>query len=197
MRGHIVGDLVRSGKGRQRMTIEFDGNVGELWDELHDKAIDVSVKEFREKRSLSANAYFHVLVNQIAARLGETDPEPPTDDDVKRRLVLDYGTIDKDEAGNYVGAMLPDGVDVLKYYPYAKPYKTEWKNGRQYTCYIFYKRTSDLNSKEMSRLISGTVADAEALGIHTEPSEYIDKLIKAMERGKSNAEPHHKGVDQT
>ena len=182
MKARIIGDLVRSGQGRQRMTIEFDGNVGDLWDELHDKAVDVTLKEHRERRSLNANAYFHVLVNQIAARLGETDPEPPTDDDVKRRLVLDYGTIDKDDAGQYVGAKLPSGVDVLKYYPYAKPYKAVWENGREYVCYVFYKRTSDLDSKEMSRLISGTIAEAEALGIHTEPTEYIDKMIKAMER---------------
>ena len=184
MRARIIGDLVRSGRGRQRMTLEFDGNVGDLWDELHDKDIEVSIKQHRERRSLSANAYFHTLVNQIAARLGETDPEPPTDDDVKRRLVLDYGTIDKDEAGAYVGAKLPAGVDVLKYYPYAKPYKVDWENGRAYTCYVFYKRTSDMDSKEMSRLISGTIKEAEALGIHTEPQEYIDKLINAMERSK-------------
>ena len=181
MRARIIGDLVRSGRGRQRMTLEFDGNVGDLWGELHDKDIEVSIKQHRERRSLNANAYFHVLVNQIAARLGETDPEPPTDDDVKRQQVFKYGAIERDDANNAVGAKLPSRVDVLKYYPYAKPYKVDWENGQEYICYVFYKRTSDMDSKEMSRLISGTVADAEALGIHTDPVEF-ERIISTMER---------------
>ena len=47
MKARIIGDLVRSGQGRQRMTLEFDGNVGDLWDELHDHEIDVTMKQHR------------------------------------------------------------------------------------------------------------------------------------------------------
>ena len=41
-------------------------------DEMKDKTIRLSAKEWREHRSLTANAYFHVLVGKIAERMNLT-----------------------------------------------------------------------------------------------------------------------------
>ena len=51
------------------------------------KPLSLEVKQYREQRSLDANAYFHVLVSKIA----EMDYQ--SIDDVKRQLVCDYGTV--------------------------------------------------------------------------------------------------------
>ena len=171
--------LNRSMEGEYQITLQTrDRSVLEIWEEReHDLRVDV--KRWRERRSLDANAYFHVLVGKIAEKLAETDKAPPTNDDVKRRLVMDYGTIDTDADGHIVGAKIPAGVDVLKYYPYAKAYKEVTENGRTYECYVFFKRTRDLDSKEMARLIDGTIKEAKQLDIETATPQEIAAMEAA------------------
>ena len=82
MTGRLV-DMSFTLGGKQRVTLEINGDFRETWDKLHlEQVLDIEIKKHREKRSLSANAYFHVLVNKIAAETGESD------DEVKRRLVV-------------------------------------------------------------------------------------------------------------
>jgi hypothetical protein len=185
MKGRL-GEPSRTLKGEIALTfITRDPAALRAWDELHDKDVFFEVKQYRERRSLDANAYFHVLVNKIAAKLAETDPDAPTDDEVKRKLVLDYGTLERDDSGGVVGAKLPAGVNVLKYYPYAKSYKSVTENGRDYECYIFYKRTRTLDTKEMTRLISGTVHEAKQLGIETMTPQELEAMNAAWEGRKA------------
>ena len=88
---------------------------GEIWDKLHQEPVlDVEIKKHREKRSLSANAYFHVLCNKISAETGESE------DAVKRRLVVSYGALARDKDGKPVGLKLPPTVDPSDFYPYVR-----------------------------------------------------------------------------
>ena len=43
------------------------------------------IKQFKKRRSLDANAYFHVIVDKIAKKLNQSV------DVIKQKLVLDYG----------------------------------------------------------------------------------------------------------
>ena len=80
MTGRLV-DMAFTLGGKQRVTLEINGDFREIWDKLHqEQVLDVEIKKHREKRSLSANAYFHVLCNKISAETGESE------DAVKRRL---------------------------------------------------------------------------------------------------------------
>lgn len=110
MTGRLV-DMAFTLGGKQRVTLELNGDFREIWDKLHlEPILDVEVKKHREKRSHSANAYFHVLVNKIAAETGESD------DLVKERLVVAYGTVARDKDGCTVGFKLPVSVDVHDLY---------------------------------------------------------------------------------
>ena len=62
MRVHLT-EITRSYEGKLRVTFEVDAV-----DELRgmEGELDIAVKKYREGRSLSANAYFHVLVGKIA-----------------------------------------------------------------------------------------------------------------------------------
>ena len=113
------------------------------------------MKKWRRKRSNDANAYFHVLVTAIAEARGISN------DEVKRMLVVDYGTLARDEDNQIIGFKLPPGVDVGRIYPYTK----------LFNCYLVYKRSSDMDSKEMARLIDGAVHEAKELGIDTDTPE--------------------------
>lgn len=131
----------------------------------------LEVMRYREQRSLDANAYFHLLVDKIAKALNKGA------DEVKKQLNLDYGTIMKDDKGAKVGFKLPASVDVSLIYPYAKWFDERIENGVKFSCYIIYKETHTLDTKEMSKLIDGTVQEAQALGIETRtPDEIADML---------------------
>lgn len=137
--------------------------------------IEVEAKKHRKKRSLDANSYFHVLCNKIAAKLGAGD------DETKKRLNLEYGTLAKNSDGTIVAAILPEGVDASCYYDYFKAYARKRIENTECICYKAYKRTRELNSSEMARLIEGTIYEAQRLGIDTATPDEQALMIKRWE----------------
>ena len=164
MKGRLL-DFSFSLNHKQRITIELDSDFREGFDALKGADLEIKIKKWRRKRSLDANAYFHVLVNEIAMAKGLSD------DEVKRALVVDYGTVARDDDGMVIGFKLPASVSVDDIYPYTKLYKQVEENGRLFNCYLVYKRSSAMDSKEMSHLIDGTVSEAKELGIDTDTPE--------------------------
>ena len=169
IRGKLVDHLLLAG-GRQRITIDTEDDFRGEYDRLHEKEISAEIKVYRKPRSLDANAYFHVLVNKIASAMASSDEE------IKKWLVVKYGTVETDEDGSAYGAMLPATADIDKFYPYTRCYKTVEQNGKTYNCYLFYKRTRDMDSKEMSHLIDGTVSEAQSLDIETMTPDQLAQL---------------------
>lgn len=168
--GTMIGRLVDLTIGlnrKQRITVEVDQDFRQDFDRLKDVDLDVEIKKHREKRSKSANAYFHVLVNKIAAVRGGSDEA------TKTSLVLEYGALAKDENGMTVGFKLPISVDVSTIYPYVKCFDTREENGRLFKCYLVYKQTHLMDSKEMARLIDGAIEVARELGIETDTPEQL------------------------
>jgi len=112
--------------------------------EIKEKPYICELKQFRKRRSLDANAYFHVLVDKIAKENKKSAEE------VKISLNLDYGTIARDENGLKVGFKALDGVPIEKFFKYAKPIGYEIENGKKFIKYIVYKETHTLDSAEMA-----------------------------------------------
>lgn len=169
MKGRLK-DLTFGSKGEQHITVTVTSDFRQSFDDLKDYEVSVEIKRYREPRSKNANAYFHVLVNKIAEaqRLGN--------DEVKRQLVLEYGTLATDETGRVLGAMLPASASMDDFYPYAKWYKSKVLDGKEYDCYLFYKQTHTLDSKEMARLIDGTITVAKELGLETMTPDQLARL---------------------
>ena len=164
MKGRLI-DFSMGFNRKHRISIELDSDFREGYEALKGAELEISIKKWRKKRSLDANAYFHLLVNEIAIAKGLPD------DEVKRMLVVDYGTLYRDDDGQLVGFKLPAAVSVDGIYPYTKLYKQVEDNGRLYNCYLCYKRSSWMDAKEMSRLIDGAVEVAKELGIDTDTPE--------------------------
>ena len=139
-----------------------------ICDKFADGYITVEVDNWSEKRSIQANAYFHVLVNLIAK---ETKSSM---EDTKKQLVFQYGTLARGKDGKLAGAILPPNTNPEDFYPYCKWYgKTE----KGFDMYFFFKRTSELNKEEMNRLISGTIDEAKALNIETMTPDELKRMI--------------------
>lgn len=108
-----------------------------------------------------------VLVNKIAAERGGSE------DAVKESLVVQYGALAKDDDGLTVGFKLPASVDVGTIYPYVKCFDTREEGGKLFKCYLVYKQTRFMDSKEMARLIDGAIEVAKELGIETDTPEQL------------------------
>lgn len=175
MRGRLV-DLAFGLNGRQRITVEVTWDFREDFDRLREADLDIEIKKHREKRSKSANAYFHVLVNKIAAERGGSE------DAVKESLVVQYGALAKDEDGLTVGFKLPASVDVGTIYPYVKCFDTREEGGKLFKCYLVYKQTRFMDSKEMARLIDGAIEVAKELGIETDTPEQLARYKEEWSR---------------
>lgn len=164
MRGRLI-DFSLGWNRKQRITIELDSDFREGFDALKEADVEISIKKWRKKRSNDANAYFHVLVTAIAEARGISNEE------VKRMLVVDYGSLARDDDGQIIGFKLPPSVDVSLIYPYTKLFKQVEESGKQFNCYLVYKHSSEMDTKEMARLIDGAVQEAKELGIDTDTPE--------------------------
>ena len=142
------------------------GNKKDIINYLLDKpdTKQYEIKEHRQKRSLSANAYCWVLCTKIAEVLNSTKDEVYLEE-LKRYGQVLIVPVGKDKK--------PDGY--FKYYEFEGRRKL---NDRELDFYKVFKGSSEYDSKEMSVLINGIVEDAKELDIETLEDIRIKELIK-------------------
>lgn len=130
------------------------------------------------RRSLNANAYHWLLVGEIAGRMGLSKSE------VHNMLLADYGVDWADSNGELQMVALADGT------PYQKNEKlhlratseTFEKGGTVYRWFILLLPSHLMDTQQMSRLIDGTVQEAQALGIRTEPDQRLAEMKKSWQK---------------
>jgi len=130
-------------------------------DDLTDCAVSIDAKKWQSERSIRSNAYFHQLVGRISEKMHIGFKE------CKKRLVLEYGTLARNDDGTAMGVMLPEKVNPDSIYPYLRPFDERESNGKKFVCYQVMKETKKLDQAEFNRLIEGTVMEAKQLGIET------------------------------
>lgn len=136
--------------------------------DLQEKELDVTAKVHREKRSLNANAYFHVLSGKIAEKLGTSLNHE------KNRLIREYGQYEVIDGmiptvtvkAVYEDKMLDmDGVHL----------KVVERPGETVKM-AFLRGSHTYNTAEMSRLIDATVEEAKELGIETLTPDQLARM---------------------
>ena len=120
------------------------------------------VKEYKEKRSLNANAYAWKLITEIA-NVMRLDKE-----EVYLEMLKHYGQ------SELVSVL--SKIDVAGYFKYYEEAGTSTLNGKEFTHYKVYKGSSEYDTKEMSILIDGIVSEAKELDIETLTPSEIDRL---------------------
>lgn len=120
------------------------------------------VREHKQKRSLTANAYFWVLVNEIA------NVTKQSKDEIHLQMLKEYGQ-------NEVFSIRSD-IDVSRYLKYYEEIGKGKVNGKEFTHYRVFKGSSEMDSREMAILIDGVVQEAEQLGIPTLTPNEIARL---------------------
>ena len=176
-----IRDLFRALGGKTVVSLELDGDPGEI-ERLREKKLRIELKEWREKRSLDANAYFHVLCDKLRLRLSRENPMSMAR--CKNHLIASYGQVmylDTGEPLVYKTNAPPDFCLELET-PHLQLVRTDWENGKAVYFYRMYRGSHTYDTKEMSRLIDGTIAECKEQGIETMTPEAIERMLGAWEK---------------
>ena len=154
---------------RLLITFEIEGEPREELNALMDiEKLTVSARKYREKRSLSANAYFHVLAGKIAEKTGEKMTHE------KNRLIREYGQWEFHDGKIPTLTMKPEYEDMLLDLDtvHVKPIRRD-ENSVQFG---LMRGSHTYDTAEMSRLIDATVAECKELGIETMPPQELERM---------------------
>lgn len=111
------------------------------------------IKEKKQRRSLTQNAYYWVLLHQLASVMR-------LDNDSCHFLMLQrYGV--------YEVVSIQSGINLKGFFKYYEEIGKGTVNGKEFTHYKIYKRSSQMDSKEFSELLNGLVDECEEQGIVT------------------------------
>lgn len=144
------------------------------YDKLKDKHLSLTVKQWREGRSLNANAYFHVLVGKIAEVMGVSHTE------IHNQMIAEYGEVDYEVKSIIMKDSIPwQRLQTIHLRPTTNTSVLD--DGNLWRVYQVMRGSHTYDQKEMSRLIDGTVFEAKELGIETMTSNEIKKMLSIME----------------
>lgn len=144
-----------------------EGNYREFYDEADkEKDFSLTIKRYRNTRSLDANSYFHVLCGKIADKIGSSKAE------VKNRMISLYGQpYVIDGKLDYIIARDDKPVEKSEYIHLQPTPQTKELNGILYRVYINMRHTGKndeddgYDSREFSVLIDGTISEAREAGL--------------------------------
>lgn len=134
----------------------------------------------KNKRSLDANAYFHVLVGKIAERLTQSKIY------VKNQMISEHGqyelvdgemvsiVLDAEIEGYSVDSMHLQPTDAFHYN----------SKGKKFRAYLLMRGSHTYNTKEMSKLIDGTVETARELDIEVLTPNQLERMKAEWQRNQ-------------
>lgn len=143
-------------------------------EKLKEKELSIEVKQYRKKRSLDQNSYFHVLLSKLAEALKVSKPY------MKNFLLNRYGQYDTMD-GKLIEFILKDDLydDVEQWENiHLKPtsHTTEMGNGQLYRLYYKLKGSHEMNTEEMNALIDGTISECRDCGIVTDTPDALARM---------------------
>lgn len=165
--------------GRNLLMIATDSDT-QAARQLINRPLRISMKQWREKRSLDANAYYWVLVGKLAAALNTSSTE------MHNQILSRYGQ--PEIAGqSLLNIILLDSIEWARLeYIHLKPTSATQTlaDGKLYRVYRVMRGSSTYDTKEMSVLIDGVVEEAREQGIETLPPDELEHM-KQMWRKKN------------
>ena len=169
MKGRLL-DLALSFDGKQRMTVELDGDFRHDFDDLKEYEVEITVKRYRKKRSLDANGYAWVLIDKIARKTGLPKST------VYRRAIRELGGVSD------TVCVVAQAAEKLRH-NWSKQglgWQTDIQPSKIDGCcnVTLYYGSSSYDSSHMSALIDSLKQECSSLGIETKTEEEIQSLLR-------------------
>lgn len=180
---HTLGtlqDLQRTLDGHLRVSFDIDEeeHTLEQIEALKGKILTLEANEYKEKRSLNANAYFWVLCRDIAKAVAG-DKETIYLMLLQRTNIYDVYEVFSEAVETFKTAFRY--VETVYQYPAIVGGQERVINGLH--C---YKGSSQYNAQEMQILINEATEEAHALGVSTWNEQEVDNLIKNWRGSNEN-----------
>jgi hypothetical protein len=170
MRGRLA-DIAVGLNGKQRITVEIDGDFSAEYGRLENDELDIEIKKHRRRRSLDANAYAWVLIDKIAGALA-LDKET-----VYRTAIRGIGGVSE------TVCVREQAVQGLRraWESNGIGWQTETMPSKIGGCanVVLYYGSSLYDTKQMSGLIEHLVSEARELGIETMAPGALCSLIES------------------
>jgi hypothetical protein len=163
-------DLYRLQGGEWLMSFTTREDPGQMFDDLKDQAVKIDIKKASKHRSLSANNYAWVLLDQIAEKMSIPVSE------VYRNAIREIGGIAdyygmKETAYETFCEIWTQGHIGRQVEIIPGSTKPGWINVKA------WKGSSDFDSAQMARFIDSLIQDAESLGIPTVPDTEVERMV--------------------
>ena len=120
------------------------------------------VKPHKKRRSLTQNAYYWVLLNQLARVLGVPDTE------LHGHMLREYGSCD--------AFTVRADVPLADYFRYYDVVGAGELDGVRYRHVKAYKGSSEMDSGEFKRLLDGVIEECQIQGIPTMTPEEVARM---------------------
>lgn len=153
------------------------------------KDLRLTAKEWREKRSKDANAYYWTLTEKLASAMKIGKPE------CHNMNLRDYGVLMMVD-GHPIPVEIPDTdeaeksvlrQDTFHLRPTSEVYE---RGGVMYRTYFLLRGSHSYDTAEMSVLLDGVIEDCKSCGIETATPEEIERMKKLY---AENHTKHHAG----
>lgn len=168
-------DLLRLQGGEWLASFTTREDPSGLFDDLKNILVRIEIKKASKHRSLSANNFAWVLIDQISEKTGIPVSA------VYRNAIREIGGISdyygmREEAYESFCDIWTQGhlgrqVEII---PGSS--KPGWINVRA------WKGSSDFDSAQMARFIDSLIQDAESLGIPTVPEKDVERMVSRWEK---------------
>nr|DAJ91925.1 MAG TPA: NinB protein [Caudoviricetes sp.] len=170
--------------GKQVLSVLCEKDIRGEYYRLRDKKCNLKLTQYRKKRSLNANSYFHKLVSEIAKVLEVNMMY------IKNKMIAEYGQYEY-LGGRLVEIALDQDLDVYtieEHHLQPTPKLIVDENGEVLRVNLMMRGSHTYNTKEMSDLITGTVQEAKELDIETETPQAIREMSErwGIELEKAN-----------
>ena len=168
--------LERPTDHRQVISLSINEDAREAFQSLSGQKVRIKIEKYREKRSLDANAYFHVLVGKIADVIGISKNR------CKNTLICRYGQMEiLDDSPVVIHSNVPIEKMAEQQLLHCDPIDCYTDGDTEMVIYQVYRGSHTYDTKEMSILIDGTVQEAKDLDIETMPPDELERMIKVYE----------------
>ena len=138
-------------------------------EDLIDKDLRLKLTQWRNVRSLNANAYFHLLCDKLADAMKMSKPR------MKNYLLFRYGQRARDKDGNLaIIKTNADESEVLEREDFHCWYLKDSPDG--VPMYVLLEHSRFFDSQQMGILIDGVVQECKAVGISTLTPNEIEEM---------------------
>lgn len=132
---------------------------------IPDGELDLTIKKWKSPRSREALNYSWQLITDMAEKLSIENPI--SKDELYKRLVDDYGILERDENNQLVKIVIKAEIDPLELdvYLHQTPHTTRIDD-TIYRLYYLVKPPHEYNTQEFAQFLDQIIAEAKEIGIN-------------------------------